>query len=153
MSWPLPLEDLHFKVTAMRTSQGAVKHTDFVAESSAKTLRVGTADADFGQTDFGHPCWPTLAKPTMANFSVSVFWPSLSKKKEQQDEKKTKHGRTNTRKVGPRRVGGPKFRSCFPFPHPFSFFVSLWMSSRGILVVFEPPGALKCARLGSRAVV
>ena len=32
------------------------------------------ADADFGQTDFGHPFWPTLAKPTLAQIGVSIFW-------------------------------------------------------------------------------
>ena len=52
------------------------------------------------------------------------------------------------RRVGLRRVGGPKFRALFPSPAPiFALFVSLWGSSRGFLVVFESAGALKCARL------
>ena len=69
------------------------------------------ADTDFGQTDFGHPYWPTLAKPTLAILNsptVAKSWVAdfgqnwcfsllafFFKKKEQQDEK-TKHGRTNT---------------------------------------------------------
>ena len=53
--------------------------------------------------------------------------------------------RVGPRRVGPRRVEtrrveGPKFCTFFP-----SVFSSL--SSRGILVVFEAPGALKCSRL------
>ena len=52
------------------------------------------------------------------------------------------------RRVGPQRVGGPKFRACFFLSHHhFALFVSLWVSSRSILVVFEVPGTLKCARL------
>ena len=47
------------------------------------------------------------------------------------------------------------FALFLPFPATVSlFFVSLWVSSRGILVVFVwSAGAVKCARLGSRAVV
>ena len=59
------------------------------------------------------------------------------------------------RKSGaPRRVGGPEGWGAqislffFPFPATISLFsVSLWVSSRGILVVFEASRALKCARL------
>ena len=48
--------------------------------------------------------------------------------------------RAGPRRVGPRRVVGPKFRAFFPSPAPiFTLFVSLWVSSRGILVVFEAP--------------
>ena len=48
----------------------------------------------------------------------------------------------------------PKFRSFSSLSrHRFVLFVSLWVSSRGILVVFLKAGTLKCARLGSRAVV
>ena len=58
-----------------------------------------SADADFGQSDFGHPYWPTLANsdfgqkhltdfdhPDLTDFGqtdligVSVFWPSFPKK-------------------------------------------------------------------------
>ena len=39
------------------------------------------------------------------------------------------------------KAGGPKFRSFFPSPAPiFALFLSLWRSSRGILVVFQAPG-------------
>ena len=40
----------------------------------------------------------------------------------------------------------PKFRSFFPLSI-FVLFLSLWGSSRGILVVFVKTGTLKCARL------
>ena len=50
-------------------------------------------------------------------------------------------GGPNLEKVRARRVGGPKFRFFFlPLLLPFSVFFSLWVSSRGILVVFEAPG-------------
>ena len=51
---------------------------------------------------------------------------------------------------GPARVGGPKFRAFFSLSR---LSMSLWGLFRGILVVFEAPGAINCARLGSRAVV
>ena len=42
--------------------------------------------------------------------------------------------------LGP-KVGGPKFRCFFPSPVTISFLSSLsWVSSRGLLVVFEAPG-------------
>ena len=48
----------------------------------------------------------------------------------------------------------PKFRYCLPSPALiFVLFLSLWGSSRGILVVFLMAGTLSCARSGSRAVV
>ena len=75
---------------------------------------------DFGQTDFGQI---NLAKPTLTKIGVSVFWLFFLKKK-QQDEK-TKHGRTNTRRVGPRRWGSPNFCTFFPLLPPFSLFLSL----------------------------
>ena len=44
-------------------------------------------------------------------------------------------------RVGPRRVGGIKFRAFFSSPTTIFFHSSLsWGSSRGILVVFEAPG-------------
>ena len=50
-------------------------------------------------------------------------------------------------KHGARRVGGPKFSRFFPSPDAkFVLFFSLWVSSRGILVVLRA-GTLKCARL------
>ena len=52
-------------------------------------------------------------------------------------------------KGGARRVGFPKFRAFSSFSrHRFAVSVSLWGSSRGILVVFSKAGTLKCARLG-----
>ena len=48
----------------------------------------------------------------------------------------------------------PKFRSFFSLSRHIFFLFSLsGVSSRGILVVFLKAGTLKCARLGSRAVV
>ena len=40
---------------------------------------------------------------------------------------------------GPGRVGGPQISAFFPSPATVSLFLSLWVSSRGILVVFEAP--------------
>ena len=49
------------------------------------------------------------------------------------------HG--GAQRVGPRRVGGPKFRAFFPSPATIFFHSSLsWGSSRGILVLFEALG-------------
>ena len=48
----------------------------------------------------------------------------------------------------PRKVGNPKFGALFSLSrHRFAVSVSLWGSSRGILVVFWSASALKCARL------
>ena len=56
--------------------------------------------------------------------------------------------RVEPRRVEPRRVGGPKFRAFFSLlRHNFLSSFSLLGSFRGILVVFEAAGALKCARL------
>ena len=56
---------------------------------------------------------------------------------------------------GPPPPDHPKFRSFFPSPAPiFGLFVCLWVSSRGILVVFSKVGTLKRGTFGSsRAVV
>ena len=52
------------------------------------------------------------------------------------------------RRVGARRVGGPKFRAFFPSPATkFVLLFPLWGSSRGFLVVFGSARAVKCARL------
>ena len=58
------------------------------------------------------------------------------------------------RRVGGQEGGGPKISRFFcPLPLPFSLFLALWGSSRGILVVFWSVGTLKCAHLGSLVVV
>ena len=50
--------------------------------------------------------------------------------------------------MGPEGWGPKKFALFFSSPAPiFALFVSLWVSSRGILVVLSKAGALKCARL------
>ena len=62
------------------------------------------------------------AKLTLAQIGVSVFWPSFSSpKKEQKDEKKNMEVR-GPEGLGPRRVGGPKFRAFFPSPATISLF-------------------------------
>ena len=49
---------------------------------------------------------------------------------------------------GPKGGGGPKFRAFFHSPAPsYALFVSLWVSARGILVVFSKAGTIKRARL------
>ena len=55
---------------------------------------------------------------------------------------KPRNRRVGPRRVEPRRVGGPTFRSLFSLSRRKirSFYLSLWVSSRGILVVFEAPG-------------
>ena len=63
------------------------------------------------------PIWtnPIWANPTLANPFLDLVW---------------------VRGLGPRRVGRPKITHfIFPSPAPiFAIFVSLWVSSRGILV-------------------
>ena len=57
------------------------------------------------------------------------------------------------RRVGARSLGGPKFRAFFPSPAAkFVLFFPLWVSSRGVLVVFLKSGGPKCARIGSLVV-
>ena len=55
----------------------------------------------------------------------------------QTQNKSGPEGWAQTRKVGPRRLGGMKFRVFFPLPPYFRSFVFLCVSSRGFLVVFE----------------
>ena len=74
------------------------------------------------------------------------------------DPRRVEPRRVDPRRVDPRREpegwGAQNFALFFPSSrHNFLSSFSLWGSFRGILVVFEAPGALKCARLGSRAVV
>ena len=58
--------------------------------------------------------WPTLAKPTLANFSVSVFWPNFQPKKVKPQRPKDlhsdldpKHSRPKPQNLG---RGGPTLR-------------------------------------------
>ena len=58
------------------------------------------------------------------------------------------------RRVGPPRVGGPKFRAFFSLSRrKIRSFLPLWVSSRGILVVFEVPGRSNVHIWSTRAVV
>ena len=99
------------------------------------------------------PTLTILIRPTLAKIGVSILSPSFSKKTEQQDVGPHPGPPPfwegwGPRRVGPRRVGpggarkggGPKFRFFFPLRPQFRSFVSLLVSSRGILVVFEAPG-------------
>ena len=93
------------------------------------------AETDFGQSDFGHPyltdfgqirLWPTL----IGRLWPSRLWPKL-----------LFQSFGGAKGWGRRRVGGPKFRAFSSLAHHrFALFVSLWVSSRGILVVFEALG-------------
>ena len=81
---------------------------------------------DFGQSRFGHPDLTNLGRSNLgqSNLGRSIWiWVCVC------------HG-VGPRRVGHPRVGGPRIsRFFFPLPP----FVSLWVSSRGILVVFEAP--------------
>ena len=118
------------------------------------------AETDFGQSDFGHPCWPTLAKSDFgqADFGPSWCFSHLGAQKGGGPEG------WGPRRVGPRRVGPegwgpegwvpPKFRAFSSLSHHrFALFVSLWVSSRGILVVFEAPEPSIVHVWSSRVVV
>ena len=83
--------------------------------------------ADFGQADFGQN-WCS---------SLLAFFFSTKKK---QDEKKA--WKPFAAPKGGARKGGSQNFALFFFlsRHHFAFFLSLWVSSRGNLVVFEAPG-------------
>ena len=121
--------------------------------------------------------WPTLAKPTWADFSELVFWPNFLNPKKKTNPKHLnpkpwERGPTfRVPPFGPTCSGfgvvvvmvvvvwtpppdRPKFRAFSSLSrHRFVLTVSLWVSSCSILVVFLKAGTLKCPRLGSRAVV
>ena len=133
--------------------------------------RVTLADADFGQpylTNFGlnlgGRLWQSRLWPKLVFQSLGL----LFKKKNENNKMRKKHRRSTTsgpRRVGPRRVGLPSPEKWSPegwgpnfafFPSPatvFILFVSVWVSSRGILVVFEAPGLEMCTFWSSRVVV
>ena len=90
--------------------------------------------------------WPTLIGRLWPKLVFQTFGLLFQKKKREQQDETTKHGRTNTRRVGPGRWGAQNFALSLS-RHRFVLFFSLWVSSRGILVVFVKAGALKCARL------
>ena len=130
------------------------------------------AEADFGQTDFGHPYLTDFGQ---SDFHQNCFFSLLaqpqtrffSKEKNNKNKQGAPKGaprRVRPRTVGPRRVrprrvragrvGSPKISRFFSLScHHFALFVSLWVSSSGMLMVFLKAGPLKCARLGYRAVV
>ena len=91
---------------------------------------------------------PTLAKSDFGQnwcFSLEAFF---YKKRTEQQEKRV--GPRVPAKWGPEGWGPegwrlPKFRAVFPSPASmFALFLSLWVSSRGILVVFEVVGPEMC---------
>ena len=103
---------------------------------------ISLAETDFGQSDFGHPYWPTLAN---SDFGQTCPEGGASKggapkgggPKPRKSVGPRRVGGPDLEKVGPRRMGGPKFRVFSSFSrHRFVLIVSLWGSSRGILVVF-----------------
>ena len=103
--------------------------------------------------------WPIRLWPKLVSWSLV---PTTNKIFFKKKNKKNKHGAPkgggpkcggHRKGRGARRMGGPKFRVFF-FPSPAPIFdvffflsLSLWVSSRGILVVFSKRRALKCARL------
>ena len=76
-------------------------------------MYVHTAATDFGQSDFGHPYWPTLANSDFGQTDfgqkndrlwptlIGRLWPNLPR-------------RVGPRRVGPRRVGGPNLEKVGP---------------------------------------
>ena len=107
-------------------------------------------DADFGQTDFGHPYWPTLAK---SDFGQTDFGPKKLTDFGQAAEGWGPEG-WGPEGWGPEGWEGPKFRSFSSLSHHrFALFVSLGVSCRGILVVFEALEPSNVNVWSSRAVV
>ena len=118
-----------------------------------KNLRCALlADADFGQTDFGHLYLTDFGPNLGGRLWPSRFWPKLvvsllafffEKKREQQDEKKKEQHLSGPRRVRPGRVGEPRFSRFFSPPFcSFFFSLSLWWSSRE-MCAFEVPGLQK----------
>ena len=112
----------------------------------------------FGPIHFG-PSWfpgqfwpkPILANPILANpffFGQSNFRYGVCHGGPQTGRPKPRKNRApkGSGRVGPRRVGGPKFPRFSLWSHNFLSSLS-WGSFCGILVVFWNAGALKGARL------
>ena len=93
-----------------------------------------------------NPVLAILIWPILANFGQSNFWPI--------------HfwiwcvSWWGPKMWGSEMWGGPNFRAFFPLrPHFRSVSLSLWVSSRGILVVFEAPEPSNVHVWSSRSVV
>ena len=109
---------------------------------NAKEVSLWPKKFDRSWPKFG---WPTLAKPTLAKIGVSVFWPFVFSPKKQKNKMKNKSIEERTLfgapKGGVPKGGRPKISRFFSLSrHHFALFVSLLVSSRGNLVVFEAPG-------------
>ena len=90
-----------------------------------------SAETDFGQSDFGHPYWPTLANSDFGQTNFGPNWCFSLSGARAQTWKKWGPETVGPRRVGPRRVGGPKFRAFFLSPTGFvlSFFSLLGVLS------------------------
>ena len=112
------------------------------ANSRSGFFEVGGFVPSFELADMFRRKRPTLANPILANPILDLVC-SWGPKGGAQTQKKV-----GPRRVWPQRVWSPKFRVFFPLSPQFSFFLlSLWVSSRGFLVVFGSAGAVKCSRL------
>ena len=86
--------------------------------------------ADFGQADFGpNWCFSPLAQPSFHSLGRGARGTGRE------------GWLPNPERRGPRRWGVQNFALFFSLSRPYLvLFVSLWVSPRGILVVFEVPG-------------
>ena len=114
---------------------------------------------DFGQTDFGQPLLAEFGQTDFGqNWCCSLLASFFQKKNDKMKKKQSMEEQTpelwGPEGWGPEVWGAQKFRAFFPSPATVSFFfVSLWVSSRGILVVFEAPEPSIVHVWSSRAVV
>ena len=113
-----------------------------------------SADAHFGQTDFGHPYVTDFGQSDFGQTDfgpkngVFVFWPNhpSTRRRAAGDPFEPASRRVGPKSVGPLKVealkgGRPKISRFFCSPATIFFLSSLsWRSFRGILVVFEAPG-------------
>ena len=133
--------------------------TSLTHDRANASSRVG--ETDFGQSRFGHPgfgqsqfwpiqFWPIQFWPIQfwpIHFCPIPFWMSGPGGWGNEGGGPNPE-KSETPKGGAPKGGGPKIpRFFFLSRHHFVLFVSLWVSSSGILVVFGSAGALKCARL------
>ena len=109
------------------------------------------AETDFGQSDFGHPYWPSWG-PEMCGpegWGPEGWGPEgwgAEPRKSGPRKGGAPKGGGAPKSGGPRRVGGPKFRAfLFPFPPPFrSFCVSLGVFSWNFGGVWKRRGRQMC---------